>query len=77
MVEVERDLSCHGYEITDYEGTESLVLYYKKGEIFVPNPLYKVGFGKHMFIVTSILDGGKRVNRLCISDKILKKMATI
>lgn len=70
-MEIERDMSIKSFEITDYEGDESQVIYCEKGESYV-DPVYKVGMGKRKFIVISCLDGEKRVNRLLLSDKSIK-----
>lgn len=73
-MEIERDESVRGYELTDYSGEESQVFYCKKG-YSVDNPLYRVGFGKRLFVVISVIgDGGKRVNRLLLNDKLLKRL---
>lgn len=72
-IEVERDESIRAFELTDYDGDESEVVYYEKGQIPL-NPVYKVGMGKRKFIVVSCMDGNVRVNRLLISDKILKTL---
>ena len=73
-MQIERDASVKGYEITDGEGNESEVIYCPKGEVPSGNPLYRVGFGKRKFIVISTMDGEKRVNRLYIADELLRRL---
>lgn len=70
-VEIERDVSIRSFEITDYNGDESEVIYCEEGE-YPNNPVYQVGMGKRKFIVLSAMDGGKRINRLLLSDELLK-----
>lgn len=73
-MEIERDVSIKGYEVVDREGNESQVIYCEEGFVPTTNPVYRTGFGKRQFIVISCMDGGKRVNKLLISDKLLKSL---
>jgi hypothetical protein len=72
-IEIERDATSNAWQITDFEGKESQVIYYQAHGI-PQNPLYETGMENRQFITVSVMDLDNRVNRLWISDELLKEL---
>lgn len=66
-MEIVRDSACRTFEITDYDGDESCVMYFQDEDSYSH-------FNGWKFLVISIVKDGKRINRLVISDVLLEEL---
>mgnify|MGYP001580413920 CR=1 FL=1 len=74
---IENDASLRAYEISDFTGEESVVVYIPDGQILLPiteSPFYHKGMrGKKYVLISQNIDG-VRVNQLWLSWELLKEL---
>ena len=71
---IENDASLMAYEISDFTGEESVVVYIPDGQILTESPFYHKGMRGKKYVVISQNLHGVRVNQLWLSWELLKEL---